>query len=313
MVFKRLSVKVLFVSSGKSGSVGHVVKNQGESLVKLGINIEYFTIKSGFLGYLKAIPCIRRIIKKGRYDLFHAHYNLSGIAASLAGCFPIVVSLMGSEAYMSDFIKIITRAFSKFRWTATIVKTKEMKALLNLEGAYVIPNGVNIDRFVPGDMADARRKLNLRPDKKIVLFVSGKNRPEKNLPLAKKAVASLEDSTVEFLHVSDAENSEIPVYMNAANILLLTSSREGSVNVIKEAMACNCPIVATNVGDVNAIIGNIKGCYLCTADSEEITLKLREALAFNGRTYGRERILGLKVDSVSIGLRIKGLYESVIR
>lgn len=306
-------MKVLFVSSGKSGAVGHVVKNQGESLSRLGINIEYFTIKPGFWGYFTAVTSIRRLIKKGGYDIIHAHYNLSGIAASLAGCFPIVVSLMGSEAYMSFFLQIITRAFSKFRWTATIVKTKEMKDLLRLDGAYVIPNGVDIDRFVPCDMAVARRKLNMMPEKRIVLFVSAKNRPEKNLHLAKKAVASFEDSTIEFLHISEAENSEIPTYLNAADLLLLTSEREGSVNVIKEAMACNCPIVATNVGDVYQIIDKIPGCYLCSTDLEGITIKLRESLTFKGRTNGRERIIEMKLDSESIGLRIKGLYESIIR
>jgi glycosyltransferase involved in cell wall biosynthesis len=301
-------MKVLFISSGKSGDVGHVVKNQGESLARVGIEIEYFTINSGFWGYIRAIPCIRRVLKQGRYDLVHAHYSFSAFAASLAGSYPIVVSLMGSDAFMPWPMQKIIKIFSERRWAATIVKTDEMKRILSMPDAYVIPNGVDTERFVPADKLRARQKLNLDSEKKIVLFISVRNRPEKNLPLAQRSVEFLGDGSIELLHISDTSNSDIPDYLNAADLLLLTSAREGGVNVIKEAMACNCPIVSTDVGDVRWVTSGTSGCFITGHDCASVADNIRKALALNERINGRERIFALGLDSHSVADRIRKIY-----
>ena len=303
-------MKVLFVSSGKSGDVGHVVKNQGESLVRYGIEIEYLTIKSGLLEYLKAIPHINRRVRKGGYDLVHAHYSLSALAATIAGCSPLVVSLMGSDAFHNSILRLIIWLLSRRMWAATIVKTSEMKSRLKLNNALVIPNGVDTDRFVLIEKDTARKYLGLPPDKRIILFISVKNRPEKNFAMAKKAVESLHDASVEILHLYDTPNSEIPYYLNAADLLLLTSSREGSVNVIKEAMACNCPIVSTDVGDVSWVMSGTEGCYISEHDYESVAEKIKKALAFGRRTNGRERILEIGLDSASVAKKIIDIYRA---
>lgn len=100
--------------------------------------------------------------------------------------------------------------------------------------------------------------------------------------------------------------------MNAADVLLLTSRYEGSPNVIKEAMACNCPIVATDVGDIRWIIGDTEGCYLTSFDPGDVASKLQLALKFGRRTRGRERLIELGLDSVSVAKRIVQLYQDVI-
>jgi glycosyltransferase involved in cell wall biosynthesis len=302
-------MRVLFVSSGKSGDVGNVVKNQGESLVRYGIDIDYFTIAPGLTGYIKSIPEIRRTVRQGRYDLIHAHYSLSAFAASLAGSFRMVVSLMGSDVHQARISRFIIRILSRLRWAATIVKTDEMNRILKLKDAVIIPNGVDTERFVPMDMSAARKHLNLPPDGKIVLFISTSGRPEKNLPLAKEAVGLLHDDTVRFIHVSGASNDEIPYYLNAADLLLLTSSREGGVNVIKEAMACNCPIVSTDVGDVRWVTSGTAGCYISEQRLESIADNIRKALSFAGRTDGRGRILELGLDSPSVAGKIYEIYD----
>ena len=301
-------MRVLFVSSGKSGDVGHVVKNQGESLARRGIEIEYFTITPGIKGYLKAIPKLSATARQGRYDLIHAHYSLSAFAASLAGTFPMAVSLMGSDLHAGRVSKCIIRIFARLRWAATIVKSDEMKRILNLKSALVIPNGVDTERFVPMDMAMTRKRLDIAADTKVILFIAPDNRPEKNLPLALKAVELLNDESVQFIHVSHAANSEIPYFLNAADLLLLTSSREGSVNVVKEAMACNCPVVSTDVGDVRWVTSDVEGCYLAGENPESIASNINRALAFRGRTNGREKIFELGLDSVSVAQEINEVY-----
>lgn len=304
-------MRVLFVSSGRQGDVGYVVRNQGESLRHYGLDIDYLTIRPSFSGYFEAVFRIGKEFRRGRYDLVHAHYSLSAFSASLAGCFPLVVSLMGSDTHQNFILRWLIRLLSATRWQETIVKTEEMKQRLGLTRANVIPNGVDTKRFIPLDRKFARKRLGIATETRVILFIGDGSRPEKRLALAEQAVASLDELNVTLLHIHDTDNREIPFYFGAADVLLLTSSREGGVNVVKEAMACNCPIVATDVGDVRWVLGGVEGCYICEHTIDSIAENLRKALRFAGRTDGRERILRLGLDSQSVAMKISSLYSSV--
>jgi teichuronic acid biosynthesis glycosyltransferase TuaC len=304
-------MKVLFVSSGKGGSVGEVVKNQGESLIGAGIEVDYLIIKSGLLGYISAIPEIRKTYKRGNYDLIHAHYSLSAYAASLAGNFPLVVSLMGSDIFLNGFLRLTARYFYQNRWKTTIVKTQQMKELLGMDNALIIPNGVDIERFKHIPKNDARHRINYFIGKKLIVFISNPDRPEKNFDLARRAVNIMNNGDVELMPVHNIPNEEIPFYLNAADVLLLTSKWEGSVNVVKEAMACNCPIVSTDVGDIRWVFGDTEGCYITSSEPKGVADNLNLALTFGRRTRGRKRIMDLGLDSESISNRIIHVYNEV--
>jgi len=309
-------MKVLFISSGKSGKVGDVVKNQGESLKAAGVDIDYYLIKPGFLGYLSSIPKIRRTYRRGNYDLVHAHYSLSGFTAAFAGCKPLVVSLMGSDTFMSKWLRLLARFFYRYKWDVTIVKTQQMKELVNITKAHIIPNGVDIKRFKPEPKTGARKYLNYPEDKKLILFISIPNRPEKNPELAEKAIKALNNNEVELKHIYNVPNSEIPHYLNAADILLLTSKWEGSVNLVKEAMACKCPVVATDVGDLKWLFGDEPGYYIAGFSPEDFAKQIKSALDFSkniGRTKGRERIIALELDSSMVAQKIISIYRKVLK
>lgn len=312
MVSEGRKLRVLFVSSGRMGDVGYVVRNQGESLIRHGIEIDYLTITPGLAGYIGAVHQIRRKVRSGGYDLVHAHYSLSAFAASLAGRFPLVVSLMGSDAWQGAFMRLMIRFLSAVRWSAVIVKTREMKRRLNLGKAFVIPNGVDTGRFTPGDMDEARQRLGISLNRKVIVFIAGKHRPEKNFPLAEETVAMLNDDSVDLFHVHSTDNSIIPCYLNAADLLLLTSGREGGVNVIKEAMACNCPFVATDVGDIREIAGETNGCIITGLNKNEIAGAVSQVLKAGARSDGRKRIFEMKLDSESVASRISDLYTSIM-
>ena len=218
-------MKVLVVSSGNSGDIGILVKNQCESLRKAGVEIENFLINGkGFWGYLINIPKIRKACNESNPTLVHAHYSLSGIAASfLSRKFPLAVSLMGSDTYMSGGLRLIARVFNKVRWDVTIVKTLRMKELLFLKNAYVIPNGVNLEFFRPISNTMARERIGYRKNSRLIVFVANPERPEKNFNLASLAVKELKRPDVELICVYNFDNSIIPYYLNSADLLLLTS------------------------------------------------------------------------------------------
>ena len=76
-------------------------------------------------------------------------------------------------------------------------------------------------------------------------------------------------------------------------------------------MACNCPIISTDVGDVKDIIKNTEGCFIAKNDPIDISLKIQEALKFNKNTLGRMNIKHL--DNEIIADSIIDIYNSVIR
>lgn len=308
-------MKVLFVSGGNQYEDGKdpLIMNQGNSLSKEGIEMDYFWIKGkGAKGYLKNIPILKDYLKKNKIDLVHAHYSYCGYVAGLASSIPVVVSLLGSDVHSKNFWRVLIRTFSLTRWNATIVKSGQMKELISLSNANVIPNGVNFEKFRPIDQHKAREKVGFSHNKKHIIFVIDfLDRPEKNFKLVKDAYELLDKEKVELNVVSNVPNELIPYYMNAADVLVLSSLWEGSPNVIKESMACNCPIVSTDVGDVKEVFGDTEGCFITSYDAKETAEKIQKALDFGKRTEGRKNIDYL--NSVSIAQKIIKIYKKVLK
>ncbi len=306
-------MKVLFVSSGtNSFGISPIVKNQGDSLIKEGIELDFFTIKEkGLKGYFKAIFELRKVLKDKKYDLIHAHYWLSGLVASFAGAKPIVVSLMGDDVKTYAFIRWIIYLMNFISWSNIIVKSKDMYNSLGLKDAFIVPNGVDVEKFRVIDKNIAQKELGWDSNKKHILFTSDPNRYEKNFSLLRDAVKILNDNKIEIHYLKDIPNEKVFYYYNGADVVALTSLWEGSPNAIKEAMACNAPIVSTDVGDVKEIISNTKGCYISSFEPKEFALSLKKALEFAKKTDGRERIDYLK--SQNIAKKIINIYKESIK
>ncbi len=312
-------MKVLFISSGNKG-ISPIIRAQGESLRKAGIQIEYLPIVGkGIWGYLSNVPAVRKRFSKGGFDLVHAHYSLCGFVAALANLStpkkkkkPIVMSLMGSDVKDGDFWLSIIRHFVKHVWDVTIVKSDDMKNSLGIDSVYVIPNGVDIELCRPLDQENCRREIGWDLGKKYVLFGADPAREVKNFPLTQSAFSQLALENVELKTLGQVPHDEIPLYLNACDVLLLTSKWEGSPNIIKEAMACNIPIVCTDVGDVRWLLEGVDGCYLTSHDVDDIAGKIMLALDFGERTNARERLVKLQLDAESVVEKIVNLYKSVI-
>jgi teichuronic acid biosynthesis glycosyltransferase TuaC len=310
-------MKVLFVSSGNSGKASILVQRQAESLQKKNIDVTFFLIiGKGFFGYFKNILFLKKYLNNNPFDIIHGHYSLSAFVASIAGAYPLVVSLMGSDVKAGDYYKYLIRFFKKmFSWKGLIVKSNEMKTILELPDAVVIPNGVNIEQFKPASKESCRVELGWALDKTHILFAANSERPEKNFQLAKSSVELLDDSAVELHELDRVSPENMPIWYNASDVIVLSSLWEGSPNVIKEAMACNRPIVSTNVGDINWVFGNTPGCYLTSYSAEDVSGKLKRAINFgsvSAGTNGRERIIELGLDSETIANKLVEIYEGLI-
>lgn len=311
-------MKVLFVCSGNAKTgISPIVKNQGESLKKVGCQIEYFAINSkGFWGYLSSIPKLRRHFLHRDFDLVHAHYSLSATVAYIAGVKPLIVSLMGSDVIEKNWFGWFVRHFLCLFWKNILVKSESMKQVLAINNVSVIPNGVDLSTFKPLDKEFSCNRIGWLNDKKHVLFAANPQRYEKNYEFAQKAVACLKRIDVELHHLDNVPSEIMQYYYNASDVVILTSLWEGSPNVIKEAMACRRPIVSTDVGDVRYVFGSTEGCYITTFIIEDLVNKIRLALDFSekvGRTDGREQVLKIGLDSNTISGKLLRLYKEIIK
>ena len=310
-------MKVLFVRSGNSG-IDPISTRQGESLRKAGVEIIYYDIAGkGLAGYLKNVSSLRRYVKETGTELIHAHYSLSGFIAALScGRRKVVTSLMGSDVLESNFCMLsVTRFFSRYFWDLTIVKTTEMKERLGVRTAVVIPNGIDMKLFVPKDKVQSQGFLGWALDKKHILFCSDPRRIEKNYTLAQKALDRVSEripgNPPEIHFLSGINPDEVVNYYNAADLLLVTSTHEGSSNTIKEAMACNCPVVTTDVGDARQVISDTEGCFVTSFDPDDVASAVIRALDSGRRTSGRARVQHLSSERTA--LQISVLYGELLK
>jgi glycosyltransferase involved in cell wall biosynthesis len=176
----------------------------------------------------------------------------------------------------------------------------------------VIPSGLDLERFQVIPQVEARRYLGLARDRRLVLFVGSPTSTRKRYPLAQQAVAIVTRSLPAELVLGWAvPHDQIPYFMNACDALVFTSRQEGSPNVVKEALACNLPVVSVAVGDVPERLRGITGCEVCGDDQPEtIAAALVRTLRRGERTTSREVVRAL--DERNITQRVIGVYHSVL-
>jgi len=192
-----------------------------------------------------------------------------------------------------------------------------MRKNIGIKNNEIIPNGVDTLIFQPYQKKSALEKLQWDIRKRHILFAANASLPVKNFSLFQKACKIFEPAQNIDIHtMGKIPHHEVPMHMNASNVIVLTSLWEGSPNVIKEAMACNRPIVSTDVGDVRWVFGDTPGCYVVSSDPDDVATKLKMAIEFSEQhhqTCGRKRIMALGLDSESTASRIITLYESVLK
>lgn len=302
-------MKILIVCRGPAS---WFIKDYASSLIKQNIKIEYFLIKGkGFSKYITNIFKLKKYLRNKKFDLIHAFYSLSAISAVFQKQLPVIVTFLGCDInlmYMRLFAKVfIFKRCKRLIFVSGLMKAKSK----NPANGIIQPFGVNMDKFYPVDKYFALNQLGWDPDHKYILFASIFHRKVKHVELALAALSELDDPSIHLIEFKDIPDDKVNYYYNACDIFLLTSLREGSPQVIKEAMACNCPVVSTRVGDVIEVIGKTEGCFITSFNPEDVTDNIRKALNFGKRTSGRENIGYLEINAVA--KKIINIYQEVLK
>lgn len=304
---------------------GVFIKSQVDSLVAAGIASTLYEIEGwrSTAEYLKAMHRIPRLARSCGADLVHAHYGYSG-AAAMGVQVPLVVSFCGDDLLARPdgegghtlksraLVHLSVRAAR--RADAVIVKSEEMRRVIAaVPDVQVIPNGVDVSKVKPQPREAARQALGWRRDGSVLLFAANRDEPRKNFPLALAVERRLRERglDVRLEYLFGRPHATIVQAMSAADVLLLPSFHEGSPNAVKEAMACNLPVVAAPVGDCEELLRNCHPSAVAERTEEAFTEATARVLAAGSRSNGRAFIeASLTLEAVA--RRVIGVYEGAL-
>ena len=306
-------MKILIVCSKTNGKVAPFITEQVESLRASGIELDYFFIEQkGIKGYLQSLSLLKQTIKTFEPDVIHAHYGLSGLLANLQRRVSVVTTYHGSDIN-DPRVKRYSNISIRLSHYNIFVSQRLADTIRHKKRYSIIPCGVDMSLFYPIERQVARESLGWTNEGKYIVFSGNPEDKVKNFELARQAVSLLPNT--QLMPLVGFTREEVNLLLNAADVALMTSFTEGSPQFIKEAMACNCPIVSTDVGDVKSFIKDIEGCYIACYKQTNIANKLQAAIEFSHlgkRTESRKKIKQTGIDLHTIALRIKAIFQLTI-
>ncbi len=328
-------MKVLLVSRYKNNFADHqlpFVTEQGEAIRALGHEVEYFLVKGN---YIKAVGALKTKIREFKPDIVHAHFGLSAITAELQSLVPVLTTFHNGET-LNWHVNLMSSLMS-LRAKHVIYVAQHIRDLsyFKAKNYSIIPCGVPMDEMIITPKEEARKQLGWNPKKKYILFGGAFDNLRKNYPLLRDAVEKLKNDTsyikhntsdIECVEMKNLTRSQCVLRMCACDLFALPSHSEGSPQALKEAMAVNCPCLATDIADVRELFGDELGHWILRNprktherwDGDEKSLDemmelLKEALAFEGRTNGRKRIEELQLTNEQVAKRIIDIYKEILK
>ena len=305
-------MKILIVASVNKGRFAPFILEQAAALEKEGCEVERFGLQGkGVKGYIGNLSLLKKRIETSRPVVIHAHYGLSGLLANLQRKVPVVVTYHGSDINEPEVLRYSKMAMKLSAWNVFV--SRQTLEIAQPKTHYsLLPCGIDLSDIQLTTQSEARKHLGLSEQKRIVLFAGAFDNGVKNASLAKEVVAQLHDSKAELQELKGFSREEVNLYMCAADVLLMTSFKEGSPQVIKEAMACGCPIVSVDVGDVKLRTEGVEGCFVATTDNpNELAGLVQKAFAFEGKTQGRDKLIADGLDNRNVARQLLEIYDKI--
>lgn len=305
-------MRVLVVASFNKGSFAPFIVEQAEALKRQGCDIDFFGLQGkGIKGYLRNLPRLKREIKAFSPDIIHAHYGLSGLFANLQRNVPVVTTYHGSDINEKKLLPLSKMAMRLSAWNI-FVSQKTIDIAKPRKKYSLLPCGIDFSELQLTEKSEARRRMKLDDNKRYILFAGAFDNEVKNALLAQKVVEEIQD--VDLLELNGYSRDEVTLLMCASDAFLMTSVTEGSPQVIKEALACGCPIVSVDVGDVKERIDGVEGCFIAeTRESMELASLLQKAFGFGGKTEGREKMIVDGMDNRLVAQKLMEIYNPLCR
>jgi teichuronic acid biosynthesis glycosyltransferase TuaC len=309
------------------GSFGIFARRQVDALAAAGLRIDVMFVRGvdSPLAYAVAAWRLLRLSVRRRrpYRLVHGQGGET-LLSILFWRGPRIVSFWGDDLLgtpdeqgrlsRSSRVKAAVLRRLARATTATITMSREMEAALPerlRRRNTVLPHGVDVEAFRPADRAACRSRLGWPPDGAVALFAADPGVPRKRHWLAQAACEEAARRGVPVtLHVAkDVPPAEMPAVMNAVDCLLITSTIEGSANIVKEALMCDVPVVGTPAGDLRERLEGVHPSRVCEPTAEALADGLLECVEAGGRCNGRENALWL--DERALAGRLVGLYDEL--
>jgi glycosyltransferase involved in cell wall biosynthesis len=309
----RVLVVTNFMPDEAAPQRGRWVRDQVDEVRRRGVDADLFVFPPGRGEYVPATRRLRALLRHERFDLVHAHYGLAGWVARLAGASPLVVTFHGTDVRHH----LVGHLSRRLAWRADLVAGVS-RALFEPEdgrpglpavpGSAVLPCGPDLSRFGPRPRAQARRELGLDPDGSYLFFPANPARPEKRHDRAAELAAAC---GADLLTGGSIEPERMPLWMNAANAVLVTSDYEGFGMAAVEALACDVPVLSTDVGIAPYALRGIDGCLCAPFDAAAWAAVARRHLdAPDPRVAGAARAATLS--AAGMAERVIEAYRAVL-
>jgi teichuronic acid biosynthesis glycosyltransferase TuaC len=282
--------------------LGRWVRDQVDEVRRRGVEVDVFSFPPGRNEYVPATRRLRALLKRERFDLVHAHYGLAGWCAKLAGAAPLIVTFHGTDVRHH----LVGHLARRLAWRLDLVAGVS-RALFEAEdgrpglpavpGSAVLPCGPDLSRFEPIPRERARRQLGLDPESRYLFFPANPSRPEKRHDRAAEVAAAC---GADLLTGGSIEPEEMPLWLNAANAVLVTSDYEGFGMAAIEALACEVPVLSTPVGIAPYALAGVAGCLCASYEAGRWSEIARRHLdAPNPRVEGAARAATLSASRMA--------------
>jgi len=309
----RVLVVTNFMPDAAAPQRGRWVRDQVDEVRRRGVEVDLFEFARGRNEYLPATRRLRSLLRRERFDLVHAHYGLAGWVARLAGAKPLIVTFHGTDVRHH----LVGHLSRRLAWRLDLVAGVS-RALFEAEdgrpglpavpGSAVLPCGPDLRRFEPIPRERARRELGLDPGGRYLFFPANPSRPEKRHDRAAEVAAAC---GADLLTGGSIEPEEMPLWLNAANAVLVTSDYEGFGMAAVEALACEVPVLSTDVGIAPYALRGIDGCLCAPFDATAwATVARRHLDAPDPRVAGAARAATLS--AAAMAERVIEAYRAVL-
>ncbi len=322
-------MRVLSVLPAPASPSGLIfARRQIASLGKLGVESRIITIPSKnvtFGNVVRSFMDLRKNITDFDPDLVHVHYGvLYAFLAAFSNRKPLVITFQGSDintlktkSFLRNFYSQALSNLAVLRADLVICVSRNLMRNLvwGKKKVVIIPPGINLEEFRVMDKSEARNALNWNKEDRVILF-NANNPPVKRLDLALETLDILKKEMpgvrLEILDGTAATDEQIPVILNASDVLLICSDSEGSPTMVKEALACNVAVIGVDVGDVVQRLEGVNRCRVVEKDPGRLAKALKEVFGSAEPVNGREKLMSDGLSEEQVAEKIFRVYQKLL-